>query len=252
MGTTLNGCDKSLTVCEPVVSGSAASEASFLDASFGELVDSIAAPWFLVIDGDTVGYLELNGAGYTAFADQPSIPAATTGSYKHMAMGTDNVLYVIFEEDTPAQTQWFIAGRNPLDLIPWTGEVGVKFTPRSLNLGSNGKWVTCKIDEFGYDWTAMDLSDLCIIGINDKLFSEPLCVDTNGPSNTKNSNKMMAKFDRRALASEITAEIAAELAANPDFDPTQTKITLAFSDGTVNVYWEDTIKTKPAKNKKPK
>ena len=30
------------------------------------------------------------------------------------------------------------------------------------------------------------------------------------------------------------------------------KITLAFSDGTVNVYWEDTIKTKPAKNKKPK
>jgi hypothetical protein len=42
----------------------------------------------------------------------------------------------------------------------------------------------------------------------------------------------MVKFER----SELAAEITAERAANPDFDPTSTKITLAFSDGLVNVY----------------
>jgi hypothetical protein len=59
---------------------------------------------------------------------------------------------------------------------------------------------------------------------------------------------MMTKFDRRALADEISSWIT----DNPDADATNTKIAVAYSDGTLNFYGEDTIKTKPAKTPKPK
>ena len=92
------------------------------------------------------------------------------------------------------------------------------------------------------------MDGLCIVAVNDIPLASPICRDSNGPANTKNDTKLMVKFNRKALADEISAQQE----ANPDLDKTSTKITLAYSDGTLNFYGEDTIKTKPAKDKKPK
>ena len=223
------------------------------DAVFDDpLVDSVGAPFFVAIDSNTVGILR--ESGYVPFTEQPGVP--NKGAFTHITadITTTSALYVIFEDNDGGQ--WLIVGTNLEPLPEWTELMdGARFTPRSLNLGSNGKWVTCKVNEFGYDWDNMTLANLCIVGINNRLFNAPICVATDGPVNTKNKNKMMAKFDRRALAGEITDEIAYENAAIPPtegFDPTRTTITLTYSDETSNVYWEDTIKTKPAKEKKPK
>jgi hypothetical protein len=215
------------------------------------LVDSVGAPFFVAIDANSVGILQ--GNEYVPLIEQPGVP--NKGAFTHITadITTTSALYVIFEDNVGGQ--WLIVGTNPEPLPEWTSLVGARFTPRSLNLGSNGKWVTCKVNEFGYEWTDLILANLCIVGINDRLFNTPICVATDGPVNTKNKSKMMAKFDRRALAGEITDEIAYENAAIPPtegFDPTSTTITLTYSDETSSVYWEDTIKTKPAKEKKPK
>ena len=61
----------------------------------------------------------------------------------------------------------------------------------------------------------------------------------------------MVKFDRKALADDNSKLRL----TNPDIDADDNtaKITLAFSDGdALKFYGEDTIKTKPAKVKKPK
>ena len=82
------------------------------------------------------------------------------------------------------------------------------------------------------------------------LSTHPSVVLADGPSNTKNSSKLMVNFNRKALADTIQAQID-----DPDIvvDDNSAKITLAFSDGdALNFYGGDTIKTKPAKVKKPK
>jgi len=212
------------------------------DAILGPTVDSVAVPPFASIDADTV--FILNGPGYIALDPQPTVPSVGNGEFTHISAGSDGSLYVIFE-DTDTGDQYVLLGTSDMEWDVAT----VRFTPRSLNLGSNGNWVTCKISGLtGHTWDEVDLASLCIVGINDSLIATPICVDTTGPSNTKNEKKMMVKFDRRALADEISAQIV----ANPPLDPTSTKITVAYSDGTLNFYDDDTIKTKPAKNKKPK
>jgi hypothetical protein len=205
------------------------------------IVDSVAVPPFAFIDTDTV--FILNGQGYLAVNPQPFVPDVD-GEYKYIAAGTDGTLYVIFE-DTGTGDQYVLVGTSDIEWDTAT----VRFTPRSLNLGSNGNWVTCKISGLtGHTWDEVDLGSLCIVGINDTLIATPICVDTAGPSNTKNSKKMMVKFDRKALADEISAQIE----ANPPLDPTSTKITVAHSDGTLNFYGDDTIKTKVPKKPKKK
>jgi hypothetical protein len=209
--------------------------------NLNDIVDSVAAPPFALIDLDTVGIWD--GSSYVELALQPTVPDLA-GAFAHIAAGTDGTLYVIFEDIT--KTQYVLTGTP--NTFTWE-EATVRFTPRSLNLGSNGKWMTCKVNAVaGHTWDEVELSKLCIVGINDELITVPVCVDTTGPSNKNNSKKMMVKFDRKALAGEIAAQIA----ANPDLDPTSTKITLAYTDGTLSFYGDDTIKTKPAKVKKPK
>ena len=215
------------------------------DMTIGTIVDSVAVPPFAVIDIDTVGIL--SGSTYVATSQQPTVPSAT-GAFKYIAAGSDGTtttLYVVFETTTDPVEQHLITGTAAME---WE-EVTARFTPRSLNLGSKGNWVTCKISDLdGFTWDAIDLDSLCIVGINDALIATPICVDTTGPSNTKNSKKMMVKFDRKELADEISAQIE----TNPPLDPTITKITVAYSDGTLNFYGEDTIKTKVPKKPKKK
>ena len=123
-------------------------------------------------------------------------------------------------------------------------------------MGSNGKWITCKISDLpdlppdNYESWDEVIDGLCIVAVNDIALDTPICRAADGPSNTKNSSKLMVKFNRKALADTIQAQID-----NPDIvvDDNSAKITLAFSDGdALNFYGEDTIKTKPAKVKKPK
>jgi hypothetical protein len=214
------------------------------DMTIGTIVDLVAVPPFAVIDVDTVGIL--SGSTYVATSQQPTVPSAT-GAFKYIAAsydGTTTSLYVIYETTTIPVEQHVITGTATME---WDNAT-VRITPRSLNLGSNGNWVTCKISGLtGHTWDEVGLASLCIVGINDSLIATPICVDTTGPSNTKNEKKMMVKFDRRSLADEISAWIV----DNPDADPTSTKITIAYTDGTLNFYGEDTIKTKvPKKSKK--
>lgn len=203
------------------------------------IVDSVAIPPFAFIDPDTVGIW--GGSSYVALEQQPDVPNVD-GVFTHIAAGSDGTLYVIFESTDPIE-QYILVG-TPVPPIEWE-EATVRFTPRSLNLGSNGKWVTCKVNAIAdHTWDEVDLTKLCIVGINNVLITSPVCVDATGPSNTKNSKKMMVKFDRRALADAISANLG--------LDPKSTKITLAYTDGTLSIYGEDTIKTKPARVKKSK
>jgi hypothetical protein len=222
---------------EDAAGGGVQSDVLDLDA----IVDSVAVPPFALIDPDTVGFWD--GSSYVALAleQQPDVPNVD-GVFTHIAAGSDGTLYVIFESTDPIE-QYILVG-TPDPPIEWE-EATVRFTPRSLNLGSNGKWVTCKVNAIAdHTWDEVDLTKLCIVGINGELITSPVYVDATGPSNTKNSKKMMVKFDRRALADAISANLG--------LDPKSTKITLAYTDGTLSFYGEDTIKTKPAKVKKPK
>jgi len=208
--------------------------------------------------GTTVG-MWVEGQGqdqYVALTEQPNVPVdsemkALEGSFKYIAAGSNGTLYVIFETTTVPAEQYLLVGDSDWE------EVTVRFAPRSLNLGSKGRWVTCKISDFPqneentYTPADINLDNLCIVSINDQLLETPICRDANGPANNRNKKKLMVKFDRQALATGITALYTAD----PDnFDLTSVKITVSGYglDESLQFYGEDIIKTKPAKVKKLK
>jgi hypothetical protein len=188
-----------------------------------------------------------DGSGYVALDPQPFIPTLE-GEFTSIAAGPDGKLYVLF--DASDGSQYLLEGTS---LIPWD-IVKVRFSPRSLNLGSNGNWVTCKISDFpdGYTPADVDMDRVCIVAVNGKFLAEtadPICSkDSGGPFNNRNKKKLIVKFDRK--------ELAAFIAANPITDePNIAKITVTGygTDETLQFYGEDTIKTKPAKPpKEPK
>jgi len=218
------------------------------------LIKSIVAPPVGTeygIDANTV--VIWNGDEYVALDPQPPV-LNSDDEFKSIAVGSDGALYVLFETTPNAE--------DPVDQYILVGDtnwekVTVRFAPRSLNLGSKGRWVTCKISGFPQDeenaYTPADinLDNLCIVSINDQLLETPICRDANGPANNRNKKKLMVKFDRQALATGITALYTAD----PDnFDLTSVKITVSGYglDESLQFYGEDIIKTKPAKVKKLK
>lgn len=231
--------------------------------SFSDLVaeDSVVAPPAGIkygVFGTTVG-MWVAGQGqsgeYVALNNQPNVPAeggtALAGSFKYIAAGSDGTLYVIFEKTQaePAEPieQFLLVGYSNWEIVT------VRFTPRSLNLGSNGNWVTCKISDFpdGYTPADVDMERVCIVAINGKFLAETdelICSkDSGGPYNNRNKKKLMVKFDRKSLADFITA--------NPNTEePNTANITVAgySTDGSLQFYGDDTIKIKPAKEKKNK
>lgn len=140
------------------------------------IVDSVAVPPFAVIDNNSVGIWDgSNGpSSQIALAEQPIAPNLL-GTFKHIAAkndGTTTTLYVIFEEDVTGD-QYVLEGSAPME---WE-EATVRFTPRSLNLGSNGNWVTCKVSGLtGHTWDEIELANLCIVGINDALIATPFAL----------------------------------------------------------------------------
>jgi hypothetical protein len=128
-------------------------------------------------------------------------------------------------------------------------KVTVRFSPRSLNLGSNGRWVTCKISDLpeGYTPADIDMDTLCIVEVNGMLLDDdggPICTKDSGKSSKKHAKKKLkVKFDRRALADFISEY--------PGENPDNATITVEGYglDGVLQFYGEDTIKVKPAKVK---
>jgi hypothetical protein len=226
----------------------ASSTLTFNETSItGQGLKSVFAPPVgteYIIDADTVAMVV--GGEPVALVPQPFIPT-TGGAFTSIAAGPDGKLYVLFDKTQAAQTdpieQYLLVGESNWE------EVTVRFSPRSLNLGSKGKWVTCKISDFPGDYTPaeVDMDRVCIVAVNGKFLAEngdPICSkDSGGPYNNRNKKKLMVKFDRQDLADFITA--------NPITDePNIAKITVAgySKDGELQFYGEDdTIKTKPAK-----
>jgi len=188
------------TAVEPVVQAQ--------DTTVDPVVDLIVGPDHVTyaIDMNTIG--TWGGSEFVPFAalDQPYVPAdsqippeAIPGEYKYLSAGKNGKLYVLFE--TAEEQQYLLVGNPPFTAINAT----VRFTPRSLNLGSKGKWVSCSVDGLpeGYavDWANPEA--LCITAINDDTEVEglPICRE-DGPVNT--GTKMKVKFSRQDLATAIT------------------------------------------------
>ena len=230
------------------------------DAIADPLIKSVATPPVGTeygIDANTV--VMWDGAKYVALDPQPTV-LNSDDEFKSIAVGSDGALYVLFET-TQANAEGSVDQYILVGDTNWE-KVTVRFAPRSLNLGSQGRWVTCKIsgfpkneDEYQYTPADVDMDRVCIVAINGVFLAETndlICSkDSGGPFNNRNKKKLMVKFDRQALAAEITAQYTAD----PDnFDLTSVKITVAGYglDEGLQFYGEDTIKTKPAKIPKPK
>lgn len=212
----------------------------FADLDISSPSKSVTGPneVLYVMDDNTVGFQMPDQSTATAFdqIDQPIIPDEG-GKFVAIAVGPDGKIYILFEAPTEPVTQYILIGNPPT--------VNVMFTPRSLNLGSKGNWVTCKLSAFPDDYTAkdIDLDSICITAINDEVLAEPFCRDPEGPSNQ--GRKLMVKFSREELLALINGI---------DQNTRSATFTMTgFSqDGYLQFYGEDTIKTKPAKVKKPK
>lgn len=193
-----------------------------------------------VTDADTVGVW--NGTSFIAFLDvqQPKVPDGEIGTFKNIASGNNGKLYVLFEvSDTE---QYILVGNPPVTAIP----ADVKITPQSLNLGSNGNWVTCRIGlPAGYSVADIDLASICITSIDDDDTITPICRAAGSPSSV--GRTLMVKFSRGELADVITA-------VSPGASSVTITVTGSGGDGEGAFVFtgDDTIKTKPAKTKKPK
>jgi hypothetical protein len=191
-----------------LTTGTAVDRVQAEDIAVDPVVDLIVGPNHVTyaIDKNTVGAWD--GSVFVPFValDQPYVPADTQvppvsiqGEYKYLAAGNNGKLYVLFET---ADKQYLLVGNPPFTAIDAT----VRFTPRSLNLGSQGKWVSCSIGglpEGGYtvDWTNPEA--VCITAINDDTAVEGLPICSNdGPVNA--GTELKVKFSRQELATAIT------------------------------------------------
>jgi hypothetical protein len=177
---------------------------------------------------------------YTPLPIQPRVPTDNTGTYKHIAAGKNGKLFVLYE--TTSEVQYILVGNPPVAAIP----ADVKITPQSLNLGSNGNWVTCRIGlPAGYSVADIDLDSICITAIDGDDAFTPICRASGSPSSV--GRTLMVKFTRSDLADAITA-----------VSPGTSSVTITVTgsggagEGAFVFTGSDTIKTKPAKTKKTK
>ena len=83
---------------------------------------------------------------------------------------------------------------SSLELPIWTDAM-VRFMPRSLNLGSHGKWVTCKFSGLPDDYASradVNLESLCIVSVNGEYTRQTLSDGLQTvPFNNRNKRKLM-------------------------------------------------------------
>ena len=174
----------------------------------------------------------------TWLLEQPVLPNLT-GIFTHIAAGKDGKLFILYDDGAG---QYILAG-NPLTAIP----AEVKITPQSLNLGSNGNWVSCRIGlPDGYDVKDVDLDSICITAIDGDgtVLGLPVCRDPGSPSSA--GRTLMVKFSREALATVLTgAGVSDSVTLTVSGAGVAGTEAFAFSG-------DDTIKVKAAKEKKDK
>lgn len=188
------------------------------------------------IDDDNLGVL--NEDPNPLKDQQPSTPNGLTGKYTHIASGNNGKLYVVFETE---DQQYLLVGNPPVTIIT----ADAKITPRSLNLGSKGRWVSCRISNLSGGFTVGDIdpATVCIKAINGEDLTTAVCRDPGSPMQSNDS--LMIKFLRSDVISAIPTD-----ATSAEITVTGSGIT---KDGeSFEFTGNDTIKTKPAKIPKPK
>jgi len=132
---------------------------------------------------------------YVLLDSQPIIPDGMTGTYKHIAYGMDGELYVLFETDE--SVQYLLKGIPPY----LTEGVEVDFNPRTLNLRSNGNYVSCRIklpsdfDESDIDPASIMITKIEVAGVGtaDGL---AILIAPNAPYKVSSSKGARVKFYR--------------------------------------------------------
>jgi hypothetical protein len=187
---------------------------------------------------DTAVALWTPPSTYTLLDGQPLIPDDPVGgTFKHITSGKDGKLFVLYE--TTGGIQYILVGNPPSTFI----EATVRFSPRSLNLGSNGNWVTCRIGlRDDYDVKDIDLDSIQITAINGNVLGLPIYRAPGSPSDV--GATLMVKFSREALATAITGAGVSD----------SITLTVSGAVGTEAFAFsgDDTIKIKAAKEKKEK
>jgi hypothetical protein len=169
---------------------------------------------------------------------QPDVPTETSGTFIDIAAGKNGKLFILYDD---GEAQYILTGNPPSTLVT----ADVKVTPRSLNLGSNGRWVTCRISNLSGDFTIgnIDRDTVCITAINGVDLTTTVCRDPSSPSSSNGS--LMIKFLRSDLISAIPTDATSVEITVTGSGVTEGGESFEFTD-------TDTIKTKPAKNKGPK
>ena len=169
---------------------------------------------------------------------QPNVPT-DTGTFTHIAAGKDGKLFILYTEDG-GSPQYILAGNPPVAAIA----ADVKITPQSLNLGSNGNWVSCRIGlPDGYEVKDIDPDSICITAI-DGVGIVPFCRDPGSPSSS--GRTLMVKFSRGTLSALLTeAGVSDSVMLTVSGAGVAGTEAFAFSG-------DDTIKVKAAKEKKEK
>ncbi len=135
---------------------------------------------------------------YTPLASQPLIPEGAVGTFTHITTCKDGTLFVLYE--AADGSQYILVGNPPATLITTT----VRFTPRTLNLKSNGNWVTCRIGlQSGYSVKDVDVSTVCITAVNGNDTITPIYRDSSSPA--ASGKTLMVKFSRQELGDLITS-----------------------------------------------
>lgn len=223
--------------------GSAVEIATGTSVTTGETFDT---PDLSNIIGIAVGYqgvvyaISSNAFGSctpvcaTLEGQQPVIPT-TSGGFTNIAAGKNGKLFMLYED---TDGQYVVTGNPPATAIT----ADVKITPRSLNLGSNGRWVTCRVSNLsgGFAVKDLDVDSVCITHIDgdDTVAGLPVCRDPNSPSSSNGS--LMVKFLRSDLINVIPADATGVEITVTGSGVTEGGESFKFTD-------TDTIKTKPAK-----
>jgi hypothetical protein len=203
------------------------------------IVEAVSGPLsvFYIITANDV-FLWTAASGYDTVSPQPVVPAAG-GSFSQLAAGKNGKIYVLYDVNAE---QYLLIGNPPVTAIA----ADVKITPQSLNLGSNGNWVTCRIGlSADYSVADIELGSVCITAIDGVDLTTPICRASGSPSSV--GRTLMVKFSRGELADAITA-------VSPGASSVIITVTGSGGDGEGAFVFtgDDTIKTKPAKTKKHK
>jgi hypothetical protein len=228
--SALNGCIG--TTCEEIILGDEFSDVIPGEPTFGTFLDEVTGPDGVRygIDSDTtLAMWDDTTDSYIPLDVQPDVPNITGGSFKSIAVGEDGRLYILFGTDVAPQ---YLVEQTP-------PEVTVKFTPRSLNLGSQGRWISCKISGLPEGYSAGDINadSLNIVAINGESI---VAIPRAAGSPSGGRNKLMVKFDRTAVIEAI-----GEVNGNIELTVIGT-----WGDEELPFFGTDTFKTKVPKQKK--